>query len=749
MASIDQTFAPSRVDGTAKDKFYHLQRAKYYVTAGYNSGHYEWLKRTAVNKDFYQNKQWSLQEDKDTFLSDDTGNVLNRIKFTVNTIRPTVEQYRGNAIILNISAAAKSLSRSSVNRREKILSEQLLKSRTAGEFPNVGGIMRENDVSIGETDEQTQAIFENLYVDKFTEEINDLLNYSKRINKFAKKQLGIAQKLALSGLAVEQLVLHGGHARYESIESEDFIWDKDAREFDLTDSEFQGTLRPMDVPSILERWQLAPESAEALENYVSNNGNATTTVHHYKTRPYTGSKVPVHTIYWKDVDRKRYGWVKDRFGYDCLEPIISDKEKKTKESDGKYRYTEADLITPPDTPKNRELFPGDKKIASLYCDVLRYCVYIPGEVLTDKDSQRSENDVVLEFGMDEYQDTNYQDLTNVKFPFKVALWGYVDGEVFSPVDDLINPQRFMNRMLSLTESRFNSSGGSNIIIDEDAVEDAAQTYSDIKEGKPITVSTRGKGIPNTVGTYDATPTRGSYEMFKVVSEVKEFMQSVTGINEGLRGESTGQDQLVGVTKLMIQRGTLMQEPFYNAVTDIFLQMYDGIASVGKKYYIDNKKELAIIAGDEAVRIFTLSEDLRNEDFLTFVERENSDEALKNTANQLLQTFYLEMGLIDETLFSNLYDRSTPTKVMMEVRKFVKIKKENEKRAQEAQSQQESADDVLEQQMMQAEEAKQAQLTSDDREFSLNSKAVDHENQMEQISQKGFANNQKSTELNKQ
>lgn len=744
MATTEQTFRPSRVEGN-KDEQYHLQFAQYFATSGRSGNHHSWLESISVNKKFYKGDQWSLQEDKDTFLSDESGN-LNRIKFIVNTIRPTIEQYRGNAIILNINATAKSIHRNSVTRKEKRLAQQLLKSRTAEQFPSVGGVMRENDVSIGETDEQTQMIFENLYVDKHREEINDLLNYSKRRNKFPKKQVQVAQNLALTGLAVQQAVLHGGHLRFETVQSEDFIWDKDAREPDLTDSEFQGTIRPMDIPNILERWQPSPDVAEALENHVRNSGTAENTVHNYNSRPYTGNKVPVVTIYWKDSERKKYGWVKDQDGYDVLEVISTDKEKKDKYADGKQRYTEADLITPPDTPKNKRLFSGDKKTANLYCDVLRYCVFIPGEVITPKNKSSKVGDLVLEWGMDPYQDTNYQDLSNVEFPFKAATWAYVDGEVFSPIDDMISPQRFMNRMLSLTEARFNSSGGSNIIIDEDSVDDPAQTYSDIKEGKPITVRSKGKGIPNTVGTYDATPTAGSYNMFQVVNQIKDFQQSVTGINEGLRGESTGGDQLVGVTKLMIQRGTLMQEPFYNAVTDVFLQMYNCVGSIGKKYYIDNEAQLAMIGGDDAARILSLSKDLRNEDFLIFVERENSDEALKNSANQMLQAFYLEMGLIDETLFSNLYDRSTPTKVMMEVRKAVKIKKENEMRAQEAQAQQQQQMAQQEQQMMAQQEAKEQQNVSDSREFSLNEKMVDHANKLEQIDQKSFADSQKKTEI---
>ena len=428
-------------------------------------------------------------------------------------------------------------------------------------------------------------------------------------------------------------------------------------------------------------------------------------------------------------------------------PVLVRIGKKTNGNslDAEKIYEESDLITPPDTPKNRKLFPNGKKTTMLYCDTLRYCTYIPGEVVssTDTSDKNKYSDIILDWGMDPYQDTKYQDISNVKFPFKVAIWGYVDGEIFSPVDDAISPQRFINRMLSLSESRMNSSGGSNVIIDEDSVEDAEQTYLDIKEGKPITVRTRGKGIPNTVGVYDATPKAGTYQMFQMINNMQNLIQSVTGVNESLKGESTGSDQLVGVTQLMIQRGSLMQEPFYNALSDMFMQMYESVATIGKKYYIDNEKELSIIAGDEALKIFKLSEELRNEDFAIFVEKENSDQALKNNANQMLQVF-LEMGMIDQEILANLYERSTPSKVMSEVRRFVKLQKESARRAEEQQNTMMQQEQAAVAEAMTMEQAQAQANKNQEFGMKMQEKMVDQDNKMEELYAKELlANQQKS------
>ena len=723
---FDQTTRPDRLT-SSKNEDYHLQMAKYCLYSSYNSDHQRWLRKIEINKRFYMNDQWFLKEDVETFLMDSTGGVVNRLRMTYNTIRPMVEQYRGNAIILDINASAKSISKESVNRRDKRLAEQIMKTKVANQFPNIGNAIREKDVTVGKDEEQTQTIFENLYVDSLAREINDLMDYSKRLNKFKSKQAKIALDLALAGLAVQRSFFHGGHQRFETIEPEDFIFDRNARENDLSDAEFMGTIKYMDIPTILERYQLDPEDAKTIEQYTQDTGNTQLEIAGNGNQNYSTSRLPVVTMYWKDSERYKYGWVKDEDGYESLVRI---GDRKEGDLDNSPVYTEEDLITPPDTPKNRMQFPNGKKTAMLYCDVLRYCVYIPSEIASNKNRENKLPDMVLEHGQEPYQETSYQDLSNVKFPFKVYTWGYVSGEVFSPVDDIIDPQRFINRMISLTESRFNSSGGSNIVIDEDSVDDPAQAYRDIKDGKPLTVRTRGKGVPNTVGYYDATPKSGSYAMFDVVSQMKSLIQDVTGVNEGLKGESTGSEQLVGVTKLMIQRGSLMQEPFYNAISEIFLQMFESVASVGKKFYIDNERELAIAAGDESVKIFQLSKDIRNEDFLIFIERDNSDELLKSQANQMLSVF-LEMGLVDEEMFANLYDRSTPTKVMADVRSFVKRKKEAERRLAEEEQAQQQQMMGQEQQMMQEAQQLQQMEKQGDKQFELEKIAAQNAGKLDQ------------------
>lgn len=702
---------PNRYETKNKDKdpLYHLDYAKWALSNGWNHQHERWLKRISVNKSFFKGDQWISDEDLEAFLNDKTGQARNRIKLKNNLIRPMVEQFKGNANILKINATAQNISPLSVNRKARMLTEKLFLTKSANEFPALGQMIRESDKTIGEDENETEIIFENIYVDEYVPKINSLLRFTKHLNDFDSKKIKMAQQLTTTGLIAEHAYEHGGHLRWETIESEDFFFDRNARLFDLTDADFMGFVRPYDASFISERWNLQGEELAALEAFTTNSQYSQVYQDHTNTRSFTLNRVPVYTVYWKDYESYTYGYVLNEFGEKSLVRI------NYKEHDEeKPKYTDEDLVDPPKTKKNDRVFKG-KKSAKMYVDVIRFCEFIPSTFFDAMGYKTSKNekisDICLNYGMVDYHETDLMDFSSCRFPIKVQTWGFVDGDVFSPIDDAIDPQRFINRVLSVTEQLINSAGGSNVIIDEDSIDPNSkdEVYYDIKEGNPITVRTRGKGVPNTVGYYDATPKQGTYAMFNVIPIIKQMIQDTTGVNEALKGESTGSDQLVGVTQMLMQRGSLMQEPFYEAMGRIFLQMFRYTASVGKQMYIDYETELINIIGEDGVEIFKLSKDMLNEDFNVFIERENDDSILKSQANQMLSVF-LEMGLIDNVVFANLYNRSTPNDVTKALRDRTKLMQEQQRRqAKEQQAAMEQAN------MMQAQEVEAQKLEQMQRE----------------------------------
>lgn len=685
---------------------YYLDFGKWAIFNANEAKHNVWLANTYRNKRFYMGKQWEGKEDIESFLSDTTGNVRNRIKISINQIRPMVEQFRGNAIRLDIGASAKSISKNVKNRKEEALKKILLTQEITKEFKALGEVIKNNNPEIKESKEETELIFENVYVDKYTQNMNKLIQFVAEYNDMEEFQVKIAENMAFSGLGTIEEFKHGAHHRKEVVEPEEFFWDRNARRPDLQDAAYMGRLHKMALPDVYERWQgLDIDDRKALESFVSTEGSTSTSYGSPSSSSNTGNSIPVYKTFFMDDTTRTAGYVKDEFD----QPYLAYLNEEDKFQHGKV-YTEADLIDPPETESNKMLFKG-KRTRKVVVGILRYVIFIPGEAVNYKKKNLSGRDVFsdisLEWGEYEYQETHWMDLSRNRYPFKSYCWAYVDGEVLSPIDDIIDPQRFMNRIMSAIEGQVNNSGGAGLTYDLDALaenEDEASVLKKTNEGKPIGFRTRGKGIPNTVGTYDNTIKGGTYQMFNLIPTLKDLMQTVTGVNEGLKGESTGSDQLVGVTQLLIQKGSLMQEPFYNAIARIFVQSHQATATFGKAIYIDNQIELTQIVGEEGLEVFQLAEGMRNEDFRVFIKRSANPEQERQQADSVL-LILLEQQMIDQRFFAEMWGRSSVEEIQAKLRQFVNksliAQQAAEKEAAAAQEQQLAQQQEQEAQMVEA------------------------------------------------
>lgn len=654
-----------------KDIDYHRKWSRYCLSAANTPQHARFLDKAWINKRFYINDQWVFDVDLESFLKDDEGNERNRLKLTKNIIRPIVEQFRGNAVRMAINFKVQSISSRAVSRREKKLSEMFFYTEMAeGPF---GDFLREK-LPIGKTMEETEIMFDNLYVDQYEKVMNYLVEYVEKYNKFHNLQPLLALDLALNGIGIIKEFEYAAQQVFKQIKAENFYFDRTAIYPDLSDASYMGEVEYMTPEEIFEQWPNIPDyQKKAIENFsVTWSANTSMSNNTFNNNMYApNGRVPVYHNYWKDTEKYEMGYVYDKFGYPHFTKI-----NFTYPGEDKPRYTDKDLIEV-NNEISRTRLKGNKK-ANMYIETLRQGIIIPVECLAYPSDSKKEDkkDVMLEWGIVPYQETDVYDYNHVKFPYKTYCWGYVDGEVLSPIDDVIDPQRFINRLFSIAENQVNNSRGAGTIVDRSVVDPdmgEQETLRNMNLSKPIVVDARGRGIQNVVGNYDGTVRQGTMVIFNMLDMMSKHVQDITGVNEALKGESTGSDQLVGVTQLLLQRGSLMQEPFYNAIVNIFEQMYQSIVTVGKRIYADNERQLAIATGDGGVRIFNVTKDMNIEDFRCFVTRTNTDEMLLNSGNQMLMMM-LQMQLLNQEQFADLYGRSTPQDVVAALRTAAKQNK---------------------------------------------------------------------------
>jgi hypothetical protein len=234
----------------------------------------------------------------------------------------------------------------------------------------------------------------------------------------------------------------------------------------------------------------------------------------------------------------------------------------------------------------------------------------------------------------------------------------------------------LNRTLSVVESQLSNMRGTGTVISKSAVDDRdgeAEINRNINSSKPIFVDTDRVGsVQNAIGTYGSNIGGGTLQLFQIIQTVQQSIQDVTGVNEAMTGTQGGSDVLVGVVEAQIQRGSLVQEPFYWALTSILKQAYEHIATVGKMVYYDNPRKLSMMLGDKGFQTINLTKDTLLQDHRIFIKRAETAEQGINNGNSLLFTL-LQAQLIDQTMFANLFNRSSPELIASSLRQFHKDK----------------------------------------------------------------------------
>lgn len=683
-----------------KDKDYHRQYAKFCLSSMSNYIYRRFINRCLINWSFYkgQDGQWIFDEDIEAFFLDESGDVRNRLKWTKNVIKPMVQQYVGNAIRLSYDAKAKCISDFVINKREEELKKLKALQKVGEAMPFFKDIIKQF-APIEDTELETEELFYNTFIENYETDVNNLIEFISSEINIDELKVQITRNLAICGIGIYKGYESGDNYVAESINPLFFGWDMSAKKPDLSDAEFMHDWYYMDSPSIFEKYpKITQEERELIESY--SNSNTQNSMHKIVNGIYTipGGKVPVYEVYWKDVEKKEYGWVMDEYGYPYYTMI----------NDSTSEYTDKDLIEPV-TEKHKEEMGGKKK-HTIYVDIVRYCIIIPQEEIG-----HGSGDIILEYGILPYQEKNLYDPANVKFPYKCYTYIYDRGEILTPLDDVIDPQRFLNRTLSVVESQMANMRGTGTVISKSAVDDRdgeADITRNINASKPIFVDTDRVGsVQNAIGTYGTNLGGGTLQMFQVIQAVQQSIQDVTGVNEAMTGTQGGSDVLVGVIEAQIQRGSLVQEPFYWALTSILRQAYEHMATVGKAIYHDNPRKLAIMVGDEGMSRITITKDHLMQDYRVFIKRSETPEQGVNAANQLLFTL-LQAGLIDQVIFANLFNRASPDLVADALRKYSRDKMMAQQAADKAanegmaQGRAQQADMIA--QMQQAQEQQKAE-----------------------------------------
>ena len=706
------SYRPDRLETppSKKNEKYHIDMANWTISnACQNEAYIEHMNRIEINKKFYINDQWCLDEDN-IFLEDEPGDPNGRIRTKVNYVQAMGSIFKATASKMDFTARAKSFSPYVKTRKEDELARLIFYTNLAEDNPMLKDNIQKT-MPVGKNEEETKQIFENIYRDKFVEACNNLLEYSEHLNKFDRLKSEIAETLFLSGMCITKPDVINGEYVFRKVMPERFYFDRTAKNYDGSDCNYMGEIDFMIPTDIYEK---CPDMSDADKMKIEKQMRMMSDITYVtESSQIISGKVPVLKSYWRDGEKGKFGYVEDAFGQNVLRRL------NYQLNDTDILYKESDCVP------NSKLSPYERRVLKiskdnktknteyLYIDMWRYCEYIPcvytgltkSAIPLNPDERL---DIVLSYGVVPYGEKDLFSPSNMSTPYKMNFYIYIDGEVIAPCDIVIDPQRMVNRMYSVFENQVNHSGLSGAIINEMAFADPLAAAKSMKKGEPVFVNPQGMPVQNIVGTYNELPNRQASDLVKYAEVFTKIMEDTSNINNVMKGGANS-EQLKGVMEMQLQRSMLVLEPFFNAIQFMYEDMYQAILTSGRRLYIDNKKQLVCIIGDET-KVFELTEDMRWEDFKVKVVKSVDPEKERAMVDQLIISYMNpQVNLLDDTRAANLLHRGSMDDVAREVREYAKEKLQIKRQMAEAQQKQQAV------QLQMLQQNKQEQLALMQRE----------------------------------
>ena len=650
---------PSRMESLKEEK-YHCDYADWIIDAMHCDKYNSFISNGFMNWCFYKGRehQWIFEEDMAGFFLDETGNPRHRIKMSWNLIKPIVNFYTGNIVRSEFRFKAESMNDLVKNKLDDVIERLFSYHDIIDKFPEFEKGIRER-VPLGKNKFETEELVRNSPVDEVSEAMNNMINILSDRVDMDKIKIRATKNMAIWGVAAYSGEVNNLQYRGKYIHPSQLILDFGAKEPDFSDASFIGYWDMEDASSIAEKYQLTSTELEKLENYSKNNFDSPTMRINNYMNVFSPGNIPIMRLYWKDYSFKEIGWVKDDMGYIGLEVI--------NEEGGKFKTS--DLVSKKDLTEEQLSVTGGKTSKNTPIEEIRYIILSPKEIIG---ASENGNHFVYEYGILDFQEEDKLMPESVKFPIKIQTYDYELGDILTPLDDVIDPQRLLNRLISISESHFNLAHGSGTIIAADAIDDEDGDIgisSKMSRGETITIdATKYGSVHNAISEYRTNVGDVPNQISPFIALIKNSIDSTTSVNDSMKGTQSPSNALVGVVRDQINQGTMVQEPFFYSISKFMQQVTENIAQVGRKVYSKYPKMLSLMAGDRAKDILVHIESMSLESWRISVERGDSKATEIDKANNLI-FMLLQYQLIDQHLASKLLGKSDTNLVFDQMEKY--------------------------------------------------------------------------------
>jgi hypothetical protein len=614
----------------------------------------------------------------DFLMSAEDGEVLPATWINYNRIRNRVlimlgelqkKSYAIKAVTVNKDAKTRKLQeKESARVRMRLAPEKDVLAQETG-LPNaIEGFTPTNEAELDDFYEYTFKEKNEIIMEHALRFITKKMNWRyKRMSGF--------RNILIQGAAFSRCEIENGLPFVRDIDPRYMVFDTNATDDFLSDSTFFGEVRYMALGDAAAKYNMSLKSikevADSYQQFLdqTNPGNVGTssfgalngTSLNYFNSDGTDLRVLVLSAVWLDYKKIKHKTSKDKYGNEHVKRV-SDKAQN------------GDLTT--------------NNVA-----IWRKATLIGGKLLTDwgeVENQVRENDAMAE----------------TSCPYKALLPHYMNGKAVSIVDQLKGLQKLKDVTMYNIQLAMARAGAKGFIYDISQVPDGWDIHNVIKYLKTAGIAfidSKKDGLPSTHNQFqaiDQTLSSSIEQYININNMIDAEMDSISGINDARRGESTGASQAVGVMRSALVQSNLATEAYYDLFNQYNNNILNHLAGLVKLSVEDNDR-FAPIIGDVGFDFLKETTHLELDDFGVFLEEVPPlVEDLQNF--QALVQAALQAGQID---FADGLDLMLEKDIIIGVQRFKRSMAQKEAEAMKQQQAQMQAA----MQAQQAEQQSKAQL----------------------------------------
>ena len=230
-------------------------------------------------------------------------------------------------------------------------------------------------------------------------------------------------------------------------------------------------------------------------------------------------------------------------------------------------------------------------------------------------------------------------------PYIIKLYPLMDGEVHSLVEDVIDQQRYINRMITMLDFIMGSSAKGVLLFPEDQIPDG-MTIQDVMEewtrynGIIMYRPRPGSPVPQQISVNGTNV--GAYDMLTL--QIKMF-ENISGVHGAIQGKAAPSGTPYALYAQQIQNSSLNLVDLFESFKCFRVDRDTKLVKTMQQYY-DIERYRKIVGGDNLSQLEEIGEEeVKNVEFDISITESVSSPVYRIASNEFLLDLF-KMGQID-------------------------------------------------------------------------------------------------------